>query len=84
MKVVNIAVSFLTETSLSASFLLNIDSFDFEESFSGSNADPIDAFALTASCFVILPFLPVPTISFELIPFSSRIFFAAGEEEPDA
>ena len=85
LKVVNIAVSFLTATSLSATFLRNIESFFLSSPLLlPFGAVPIDGTAFTASSLVILPFLPVPMTLSRSTSFSAMIFLAAGEGVPDA
>ena len=78
LKVVSIAVSFLTDTSLSATFLLNIESFFLDSDLFESSTLPIAGLPNNTSCFVILPDLPVPFILDMSIFFSSAIFLAAG------
>ena len=85
LKVVNIAVSFLTETSLSATFLRNMESFSRSSTLLlPAGAVPIEGTASRASFLVILPFFPVPKILSKSIPFSAMIFLAEGEGVPAA
>ncbi len=63
LKVVNIAVSFLAATKRSATFLRNIDNFVLSEPLFPPVGVPIEGTAFIASSVVILPPLPVPTIS---------------------
>ena len=74
---------FFTETSLSETFLLNKDIF-FELIFLFLEIASKSIFgrALIASSFEILPDLPLPLTEPGSIPFSSKIFFAAGEAIP--
>ncbi|MNY38278.1 hypothetical protein D3C86_1728950 [compost metagenome] len=61
LKVVNIAVSFFTETNLAAIFLLRTESFVVDVPLFPPLALPIAGTeAVTASSFVILPSLPEP------------------------
>ena len=87
LKVVNIAVSFLTVTNLAAIFLRRTESFVVLEPREPlvSEEDPIEGTAaFTASSLVILPSFPDPETWAESIPFSSRIFLAAGDGVPVA
>ncbi len=84
LKVVNIALSFLAETKRSATFLRNMDSFDLVSPRLPPVGVPIDGTALTASSLVIRPSRPDPETESLSIPFSSKIFLAAGEGTPDA
>ena len=84
LKVVNIAVSFLAETNRSATFLRSIDNFDLVSPRLPPVGVPIEGTAFTASSLVILPSRPEPETVFLSTPFSSKIFFAAGEGTPDA
>ena len=78
LKVVNIAVSFFTLTSLSATFLLSIESFCLLSGRSFWLAEPIAGFPSRISCFVILPPFPVGVILLISIFLSIAIFLAAG------
>ena len=83
--VVNMAVSFLTDTKRCATFRRNIDSFlrsVLRSPFFG--IVPIEGNAFTASSLVTLPSLPVPLIVEASIPFSANTFFAAGDADPVA
>jgi hypothetical protein len=79
LKVVNIAVSFLAETKRSATLRRNMDNFVLSEPREPPVGVPIDGTAFTASSLVILPPLPVPTMSEGSMFFSSNIFLAAGD-----
>ena len=85
LNVVNIAVSLFTATKRCATFLRNIDIFLRSVPLSPSTGlVPILGTAFSASFLVILPAFPVPfTVEFS-IPFSAKIFFAAGEAVPVA
>ncbi len=76
------AVSFLTITKRSATFLRNIESFVFSELRDPPAGVPILGTAFTASFLVILPSFPVPVTAVEAIPFSANTFLAAGEALP--
>ena len=79
MKVVSIAVSFLTVTSLSATFLLSIESLVLVSFLSlFIDAEPIDGLELRASSFVTLPSLPDPIMLDISKLFSAIIFLAEG------
>ncbi|MNE01342.1 hypothetical protein D3C80_937780 [compost metagenome] len=84
LKVVNMAVSFLAATNLSATFLRNIESFTLSEPRFPPVGVPIDGTAFTASSLVILPPFPVPVIVAGSMFFSSNIFLAAGDGVPEA
>ena len=86
LKVVSIAVSFLAETSLSATLRRNIDNFVRSVPRLPPVGVPIEATAVafTASSLVILPPLPVPVTEAGAIFFSSNIFLAAGDGVPAA
>ena len=84
LKVVSIAVSFFAETKRSATFLRSMDNFLRSLPRLALPGVPIEGIALTASSFVMRPSRPLPFTSFEDIPFSSRIFLAAGDGEPVA
>jgi hypothetical protein len=72
------AVSFFTETNLSATFLLNIESLVLVSDLLESSTLPIAGFPNNTSCFVILPDFPDPFNAVTSIFFSSAIFLAAG------
>ncbi|MPN49033.1 hypothetical protein SDC9_196646 [bioreactor metagenome] len=81
------AVSFFTETNLAANFLLRTESFVVVEALEPliEETEPIaGTAAVSASCLVILPSFPEPETCSGVIPFSSRIFLAAGEGVPAA
>ena len=79
LKVVNIAVSFLTVTSLSATFLLSIESLVLVSFLSlVMDGEPIDGLELTASSLVTLPSFPDPIILAISKLFSAIIFLADG------
>ena len=84
LKVVNIAVSFLTVTNLSATLRRSIDNFLRLVSVNLSPFVPIDGVAFTASSLVILPSFPVPFIIEGTMFFSANIFLAAGDAVPVA
>ena len=83
LKVVNIAVSFLAATNRSATLRRSKDIF-LRVTCRSPVGVPIDGTAWIASSLVIRPFRPDPVIVALSIPFSSMIFFAAGEGEPEA
>ena len=84
LKVVNIAVSFLAETKRSATFLRSIDNLDRVSPLLPPVGVPIEGTAFTASSLVIRPSRPEPETEAAETPFSSNIFFAAGEGAPEA
>ena len=84
LKVVNIAVVFLASTKRSATLRRNIDILLRDCPLFPPVGVPIDGTAFTASSFVTRPSLPVPCTALASIPFSAKIFFAAGLAVPDA
>ena len=79
------AVSLFTATKRSATFLRSIDIFlRVVPLLPSDGMVPIEGTAFTASSLVILPALPVPLIVAVSIPFSAKIFLAAGEAVPEA
>ncbi len=84
LKVVNIAVSFLAATNLSATLRRNIDNLVRSTPRLPPVGVPIEGTAFTASSLVILPPLPVPVTVAGAIFFSSNIFLAAGDGVPVA
>src|SRR3970040_2160794 len=84
LKIVNISLSFLAATNLSATLRRNIESFERSEPRLPPVGVPIDGVAFTASSLVILPSLPVPVTVAGPIFFSSNIFLAAGDGVPEA
>ena len=84
LNVVNMAVSFLAATNLSATLRRNIDNLVRSAPRLPPVGVPMAGVAFTASSLVILPSLPVPTMSEGWMFFSSNIFLAAGEGAPEA
>ena len=84
LKVVSIAVSFLTETNRSATLRRNIDNFLRLVPLLPPPIVPIEGTAFKASSFVILPSFPVPFKEEVSMFFSAKIFLAAGEADPVA
>ena len=84
LNVVNMAVSFLAATNLSATLRRNIDNLVRSAPRLPPVGVPMAGVAFTASSLVILPSLPVPTMSEGCMFFSSNIFLAAGEGAPEA
>src|SRR5690606_23521421 len=78
LNVVNIAVSFLADTKRSATLRRNIDNLERDSPLVPPAGVPIDGLALTASSFVIRPSFPEPDTCEASIPFSAKIFLAAG------
>ena len=79
----SIALSFFTETSLSATFLLNIESLALVWDLLALSTFPIAGLPNNISCFVILPDLPVPLIWDISTSFSATSFLAAGLKKSD-
>ena len=82
LKVVNIAVSFLTLTNLLASLRRRLLIFLRSELRSPDPTDPMEAMASITSALVTRPSFPEPLGT--LAPDSAIIFFAAGEAVPVA
>src|SRR5690606_41575642 len=84
LKVVNIAVVFLASTKRSATLRRNIDILLFVDPLLPPVGVPMEGTAFTASSLVTLPSFPVPEIAEASMPFSARIFLAAGLAVPVA
>src|SRR5690606_19311995 len=84
LKVVNMAVVFLASTKRSATLRRNIDILVLVEPLLPPVGVPIDGTAFIASSLVTLPSFPVPEIAEAWIPFSAKIFLAAGLAVPVA
>ena len=84
LNVVNMAVVFFTSTKRSATLRRNIDILLLEVPLLPPVGVPIDGTAFTASSLVILPSFPVPETAPASIPFSAKIFLAAGLALPVA
>ncbi len=84
LKVVSIAVVFLASTKRSATLRRNIDILLLEAPRLPPVGVPIDGTALIASSLVTRPSFPVPEIDEASIPFSAKIFLAAGLAVPVA
>ena len=76
LKVVNMAVSFFTDTNLSDTFLLNMDSFSLDSNLVSSIDEPIAGTTFKTSSLVI--FSPLVFITLRSIPFSDAILLASG------
>ena len=89
LNVVNIAVSFFTETKRSATLRRSIDIFSrvcsrVPPQPCASDAETPAVIAATTSCFVMRPSFPVPAIFAVFTLFSAITFAAAGEGVPFA
>src|SRR5690606_300239 len=84
LKVVNMAVVFLASTKRSATLRRSIDILVLLEPLLPPVGVPIDGTAFTASSLVIRPSFPVPGTVLAFMPFSAKIFLAAGLAEPVA
>ena len=84
LKVVSMAVSFFTLTSRVASLRRRALMRVRVSPRPADEAVPIETLALTASSLVMRPSLPVPATWLASMPFSARIFLAAGEAVPVA
>src|SRR5690606_9705887 len=84
LKVVNMAVVFLASTNRSATLRRSIDILLLLLPLLPPVGVPMEGTALTASSLVTRPSLPVPETEEASMPFSARIFLAAGLAEPVA